>query len=137
MFQSVIQLDHSSYSIPGENESLKVFTFMETITSMPGAVIVPDLSVNQIVVRALKQLIAVKMVSLNQFFNAMVIHVFLVFKSKLVEIFHSLLRSVHLTVVKVKVPLGGLTRLSMVRSETFALDLQITSDFTQIKWKVL
>ena len=57
--QSVIQLDHSFYEIPGENETLKVLTFAETVTSMSEAVIVPDLSVNQVAVKALKQLVAV------------------------------------------------------------------------------
>ena len=56
---SVIQLDHSFYKVPGERQSLKVLTFVETITSMSGAVIVPDLSANQVAVKALKKLIAV------------------------------------------------------------------------------
>ena len=38
---SVIQLDHSFYKVPGETHNLKVLTFVETTTSMSGAVIVP------------------------------------------------------------------------------------------------
>ena len=57
--QSVIQLDQSFYEIPGEREKLKVFTFVETITSMSGAVVVPDHSASHVEVRALKQFIAV------------------------------------------------------------------------------
>ena len=41
---SVIQLDHSFYKVPGETQNIKVLTFVETITSMSGAVIVPDVS---------------------------------------------------------------------------------------------
>ena len=36
-----------------------VLTFVETVTSMSGAVIVPDLSANQVAVKALKHFIAV------------------------------------------------------------------------------
>ena len=43
---SVIQLDHSFYKVPGETHNLKVLTFVETTTSVSGAVIVPDLSAN-------------------------------------------------------------------------------------------
>ena len=56
---SVIQLDHSFYKVPGETQNLKVLTFVETITSMSGAVIVPDLSANQVAIKALKKFIAV------------------------------------------------------------------------------
>ena len=56
---SVIQLDHSFYKVPGETQNLKVLTFIETTTSMSGAVIVPDLSVNQVALKALKKFIAV------------------------------------------------------------------------------
>ena len=56
---SVIQLDHSFYKVPGETQNLKVLTFIETITSMSGAVIVPDLSANQVAVKTLKKFIAV------------------------------------------------------------------------------
>ena len=56
---SVIQLDHSFYKVPGETHNLKVLTFVETITSMSGAVIVPDLSANQVAVKTLKKFIAV------------------------------------------------------------------------------
>ena len=56
---SVIQLDHSFYKVSGETHNLKVLTFVETITSMSGAVIVPDLSANQVAVQTLKKLIAV------------------------------------------------------------------------------
>ena len=45
---SVIQLDHSFYKVPGSVQNLKVLTFIETSTSMCGAVIVPDLSANQV-----------------------------------------------------------------------------------------
>ena len=56
---SVIQLDHSFYKVPGSVQNLKALTFIETSTSMCGAVIVPDLSANQVGVKALKQLIMV------------------------------------------------------------------------------
>ena len=56
---SVIQLDHSFYKVPGESQNLKVLTFIETITSMSGAVIVPDLSANEVAVKTLKKFIAV------------------------------------------------------------------------------
>ena len=41
---SVIQLDHSFYKIPGSVQNFKVLAFIETSTSMYGAVIVPELS---------------------------------------------------------------------------------------------
>ena len=53
---SVIQLDHSFYKVPGSVQNLKVLTFIETSTSMCGAVIVPDLSANQVGIKSLKQL---------------------------------------------------------------------------------
>ena len=56
---SVIQLDHSFYKVPGEIHNLKVLTFVETTTSMSGAVIVPDLSANQVAIKTLKKFIAV------------------------------------------------------------------------------
>ena len=56
---SVTQLDHSFYKVPGETQNLKVLTFVETITSMSGAVIVPGLSANQVAIEALKKFIAV------------------------------------------------------------------------------
>ena len=56
---SVIQLDHSFYKVPGSVQNLKVLTFIETSTSMCGAVIVPDLSANQVGIKALKQFIMV------------------------------------------------------------------------------
>ena len=56
---SVIQLDHSFYKVPGETQNLKVLTFVETITSMSGAVIVPDLSASQVAVKTLKRFSAV------------------------------------------------------------------------------
>ena len=56
---SVIQLDHSFYKVPGSVQSLKVLTVIETSTSMRGAVIVPDLSANQVGVKALKRFIMV------------------------------------------------------------------------------
>ena len=56
---SVIQLDHNFYKVPGSIQNLKVLTFIETTTSMCGAVIVPDLSANQVAVKALKQFIVV------------------------------------------------------------------------------
>ena len=56
---SVIQLDHSFYKVPGSVQNLKILTFIETSTSMCGAVIVPDLSANQVGVKALKQFIMV------------------------------------------------------------------------------
>ena len=56
---SVTQLDHSFYKVPGETQNLKVLTFVETITSMSGAVIVPDLSANQVAIKALKKFIPV------------------------------------------------------------------------------
>ena len=52
---SVIQLDHSFYKVPGPVQNLKILSFIETSTSMCGAVIVPDLSANQVGVKALKQ----------------------------------------------------------------------------------
>ena len=52
---SVIQLDHSFYKVPGSIQNLKVLTSIETSTSMCGAVIVPDLSANQVGIKALKQ----------------------------------------------------------------------------------
>ena len=56
---SVIQLDHSFYKVHGEVENLKVITFIETVTSMSGAVMVPDLSANQVTIKALKKFVAV------------------------------------------------------------------------------
>ena len=56
---SVIQLDHSFYKVPGSVQNLKVLTFTETSTSICGAVIVPDLSANQVGIKALKQFIMV------------------------------------------------------------------------------
>ena len=53
---SAIQLDHSFYKVPGEAQNLQVLTFVETTTSMSG---VPDLSANQVAIKALKKLIAV------------------------------------------------------------------------------
>ena len=50
---------HSFYKIHGEVENLKVLTFVETVTSMSGAVRVPDLSANQVAIKALKKLIVV------------------------------------------------------------------------------
>ena len=41
---SVIQLNHSFYKVPGATHNLEVLAFIETTTSMRGAVIVPDLS---------------------------------------------------------------------------------------------
>ena len=55
----MIQLDHSFYKVPGSVQNLKVLTFIETSTSMCGAVIVPDLSANQVGIKALKQFIMV------------------------------------------------------------------------------
>ena len=55
----MIQLDHSFYKVPGSVQNLKVLTFIETSTSMCGAVIVPDLSANQFGIKALKQFIMV------------------------------------------------------------------------------
>ena len=52
-------LDHSFYKVHGELENLKVLTFVETVTSMPVAVIVPHLWVNQVAVKALKKFIAI------------------------------------------------------------------------------
>ena len=54
----VIQLDHSFYKFHGEVENLKVLTFVETVTSMSGAVIFPDLSAKQAAIKALKKFIA-------------------------------------------------------------------------------
>ena len=56
---SVIQLDHSFFNVHGEVDNLKVPTFVEMITFMLGAVIVPDLSANQVAIKALKKFIAV------------------------------------------------------------------------------
>ena len=57
---SVVQLDHSFYKVPGgETHNLKVLNFVEAITSTSGAVIVPDLSANQVAIKALKKFIAV------------------------------------------------------------------------------
>ena len=56
---SVTQLDHSFYKAPGEVQNLKVLTFVETVSSMPGAIIVPDLSANQVAIKALKNFIEV------------------------------------------------------------------------------
>ena len=50
---SVIQLHHSFYKVPGDAQNLKVLTFVETVSSMSGAVIVPDLSANQVVIKKL------------------------------------------------------------------------------------
>ena len=55
----MIQLDHSFYKVHGDRDSLKVLTFVESVTSMSGAVTVPDLSANPVAVKALKQFIAV------------------------------------------------------------------------------
>ena len=52
---SVIQLYHSLYKVPGSVQNLKILIFIETSTSMCGAVIVPDLSANQVGIKALKQ----------------------------------------------------------------------------------
>ena len=57
--QAVFQLDHSFYKVLGSILNLKVLTFIETSTSMCGAVIVPDLSANQVGVKVLKQFIMV------------------------------------------------------------------------------
>ena len=51
---NVIQLDHSFYKV-----NLKALTFVETVTSISGAVIVPDLSVNKVAIKALKKFIAI------------------------------------------------------------------------------
>ena len=56
---SIIQLDHSFYKVPGEVQSLKVLTFVETVSSMSGAVIAPDTSANQVAIKALRKFIAV------------------------------------------------------------------------------
>ena len=53
------QLDHSFHKAAGSVQNLKVLTFIETSTSMCGAVTIPDLSANQVRVKALKQLIMV------------------------------------------------------------------------------
>ena len=55
---SVIQLDHSVYKVHGKVENLKL-TFVETVTSTSGAVVVPDLSAHQVAIKALKKPIAV------------------------------------------------------------------------------
>ena len=62
--QSGIQLDHSFYKIPGEHDNLKVLTFLGTVTSTSGAVIVPDFSASQ-----------------DQFFSVTVIQVFSIFRA--------------------------------------------------------
>ena len=54
-----IQLDHSFYKVPGANLNLKVLTCIEVTASMCGAVIVPDLSANQVAIKTLKQFIIV------------------------------------------------------------------------------
>ena len=56
---SVVQLDRSFYKIPGSVQNLKILPCIETSTSMCGAVIVPDLSANQVGIKALKQFIVV------------------------------------------------------------------------------
>ena len=56
---SVFQLDHSFYKAHDEGESLKVLTIVETVTSMSGAAFFPDLSVNQVAVKALKKFTAI------------------------------------------------------------------------------
>ena len=56
---SVIQLGRSFYKVRGDSQNLNVLTFIKTTTSMCGAVIVPDLSANQVAVKALKQFIIV------------------------------------------------------------------------------
>ena len=55
----MIQLDHSVYKVPGSVQNLKALTFIESSTSMCGAVIVPDVSANQVGIKALKQFIMV------------------------------------------------------------------------------
>ena len=55
----MIQLDHSFYMVPGAVQNLKVLNFIASIISMCGSVIVPDLSANQVGVKALKQFIMV------------------------------------------------------------------------------
>ena len=58
---SVIQLDHSFYEVHGEVENLKVLTFVQTVTSISGAVIVSNLSTSQVAIKALKKfIVAVK-----------------------------------------------------------------------------
>ena len=55
----MFQLDLSFYKVQGEIEDLKVLTFVERTASTSGAVIVLDLPVNPVALKALKQLIAV------------------------------------------------------------------------------
>ena len=56
---SVIQLDHSFYTVPGASQNLKVLTFIETTISMCGAVTLPDLSAHQVAIEALEDFIMV------------------------------------------------------------------------------
>ena len=89
---SVIQLDHSFYKIPGSVQNLKALTFIETSTSMCGAVIVPDLQISLEANPSSSSLWS--MCSLIVFFNAMVTQVSCNFKISLAKIFHCLLKSV-------------------------------------------
>ena len=131
-----IQLDHVKNKVHGETTNLKIPTFVETVTSMSGAVIVPDLSANPVAVKAFKQFqfIAVND-SKSLSFNVMVIQVFSNVKIKLVENCHFLLKSVHRTVTKVKARLRDLTIFCMVMWDPSGLDLQIIWELIQMsRW---
>ena len=124
----MIQLDHSFYKVPGETQNLKVLTFVETVTSMSGAVIVPDLSANQVAIKALKKFIAV-----NGFTKSVLQcdgHSGLLALQEQVGQEMSLAtqispRTVLRTAISLKEPLKGFTRHCMGRSELSELDLQI------------
>ena len=75
-----------------EFESLKVLTFVETVTLMSRPVIVPDLSAKQVAIKALKQFIAVSGFT-KSFLNVMITEVFSIFKNKLLDLFRFPLRS--------------------------------------------
>ena len=72
---------HSFYKVPGETHNLKVLTFVETTTSMSGAVIVPDLSAIRLPSKRSRSLL-LSMGSQNQFYNVMVIQDYSLFKNK-------------------------------------------------------
>ena len=138
---------HSFYKVHGETENLKVLTFVETVTAMSGAIMVPDLSANQVEIEALKKLIAV---------NGFTKSVFKHFKNQLVMTRHYPLKSVPYshqsqdTVARFHKTLYGQVRAIRIRStrtslwssrrgtsslDTSTCSLSDQSLPSQIRWK--
>ena len=102
--------------------------------SMSGAVIVPDLSTNQVAIKALQQFTAV-----NGFINSVIQRDGRSGLLGLQELFGRegfQRRSVHRTHAKVKAQYSDFTKPYVVKSDPTGKDLLIILDFIQIKYKV-